>query len=363
MAKCFKMNRAPFLNFFQSVEVEKIMQVHITNIYGAIGTWVKAQNAVTDIAKKNLHYNELGIYHYPVKADTPEMLRVRLDGILASVSLKDVVIIQSPTWNDFAFDERLIGLLGAYEGLKKVIFIHDVVPLMNEAWKGLLKRYIDHYNQADLIIAPSQVMIDFLRAEGLTVEKTVVQKMWDCVISVDNTVRPQFKKVMNFAGNPNIDSKFTFVKNWKYDDVRLAVTVDEGDWAQGKNVSFLGWFNNESLLVNALRKNGGFGLLWSEVPFWREYMKKNASYKLSVYLAAGIPVIVPSDTAERDTIISKNLGIVVDSLDEAADQVAHMSEETYGEMVESVEQFSCLLRDGYFTKKALTDAVFQLFAN
>lgn len=339
------------------------MKVHITNSYGAIGTWVKAQNAVTDIAKKNLHYNELGIYHYPVKADTPEMLRVRLDGILASVSLKDVVIMQSPTWNDFAFDERLISLLGAYDGLKKIIFIHDVVPLMNESWNGLMKRYIDHYNQADLIIAPSEAMVDFLRMKGMTVEKAVVQKMWDCAVSIDNTVRPQFGKVINFAGNPNIDSKFAFAKDWKYDDVQLAVTVDDGDWMKGKNISALGWFDNENLLADTLRRNGGFGLLWSEEPFWREYMQKNASYKISVYLAAGIPVIVPSDLAERDTIIRKNLGIVVDSLDEAVDRVVHMNEDTYRKMVNSVEQFSCLLRDSYFTKKALIDAVFRLFVD
>lgn len=339
------------------------MKVHITNVYGAIGTWVKAQNATADIAKRELHYNELGIYHYPVKADSPEMLRVRLDGILASVSLQDVVIIQSPTWNDFMFDERLMRLLNAYTGLKKVVFIHDVVPLMNESWSALLDSYIDFYNQADLIIAPSQAMADYLYSKGMTVKKVIIQRMWDCMVSVDESIRPEYRKVVNFAGNPNIDPKFSFVKDWNYEDIPLAVTVENSDWAQGKNIRFLGWYDNENLLANALRRSGGFGLLWSEERYWRKYMKLCACYKLSTYLAAGIPVIVPSDIAERDTIIHKNLGIAVDSLDEAADRVAHMTEEEYRKMAGNVEMFSHLLRKGYFTKKALTDAVFTLFGD
>ena len=86
----------------------------------------------------------------------------------------------------------------------------------------------------------------------------------------------------------------------------------------------------------------------------------NACYKLSAYLAAGIPVIVSSEIPEKDTIIRKNLGLVVDSLDEAVERVAAMTQEEYDIMVDEVAVFSNLVRDSYFTKKVLTDAVFQL---
>ena len=61
------------------------MKVHITNIYGMGGTAIKAQHAVADIARDILHYNELGIYRYPIDSDSIEMLRTRLDGIMASI--------------------------------------------------------------------------------------------------------------------------------------------------------------------------------------------------------------------------------------------------------------------------------------
>lgn len=336
------------------------MQVHITNIYGQsfTSTALKKQNRVADIARE-LNYKELGIYNYDVNSDSPEMLSARLDGIIASVGYGDIVIFQYPTWNHISFDEAFIRRLSFYRGLKKIIFVHDIPALMFESNRYLLDRQITFLNQADLVILPSQRMADFLHMKGLAVKKTVIQKMWDFPVSVDTTVRPKFRKVINFAGNPD-SWKFSFVKDWNYDSVELKVTVDTGDWAQGKNIGFLGWFNEDTFLVNALRHVGGFGLLWSDNSYWCEYMKLNTNYKLSAYLASGIPVIVNSNMAEKDTIICKNLGLTVDSLDEAVSKVKNMNEEEYNKMAADTEIFSGLIREGYFAKKVLTDAVFQL---
>lgn len=336
------------------------MKVHITNLYGVGGTTTKAQNDVTDIVKRDLQYGELGIYCYAVESDSEEMLRTRIEGIISSVGSGDVVVLQTPTWNNILFEEKLMDKLNVRIGAKKIVFIHDVIPLRYHNWVIPLSRYIDLYNRADLIIVPSQAMVDFLRQNGLTVKKVVIQRMWDDVLSINPTRRPQFKKVFNFAANPDRDSRCAFAREWKYGNIQLAVTADGGEWAQDRNVRFLGWFNNDSLLADALRNSGGFGLLWAGDPNWCEYMKKNASYKLSTYLASGIPVIVPSGIAEEKTVIQKNLGFAVNSLDEAVERIEHMNEEEYNGMANSVESFAYLLREGYFTKKALTDAVFKL---
>ena len=337
------------------------MRVHITNINGLhlASTALKAQNRVAKVARENLGFNELGVFLYDINADSPEMLRTRLDGIIAAVGNGDIVIFQFPTWNEFKFDEALLRQLSAYQGLKKITFVHDMRSLMFESNLFLLPYEIQFMNQTDLVILPSQNMADFLRTEGLTVDKIIIQRMWDFPVTIDQLIRPPFERVINFAGNPD-GEKFEFVKEWNYDAVELRVTAEKADWDQGKNISFLGWFTDDTILVNALRRSGGFGLLWSEYSYFRDYMKLNACYKLSAYLAAGIPVIVSSEIPEKDTIIRKNLGLVVDSLDEAVERVAAITQEEYNKMVDDVAVFSNLIRDSYFAKKVLTDAVFKL---
>ena len=341
-------------------EEENNLNIHITNIYGQsfTSTALKAQNRTAGFAKE-LGYTELGIYSYDVNSDSPEMLASRLDGIMASVGYGDIVIFQYPTWNQINFDEAFLKRLSLYRGLKKVIYVHDISALMFESSRFLLGRQIALLNQAELLILPSRRMADFLYKEGLTVKKAVIQKMWDFPVTVDDTITPRFRKAIHFAGNPD-SWKFGFVKNWNYNAVEMTVTAEEGAWAKGKNINFMGWFNNDICLANALRRDGGFGLVWSDNTYWREYMKLNANYKLSAYLAAGIPVIVSEDISEKDTIIRKNLGFAAKSLDEAVSKVENMREEEYNKMVSDITVFSYLIREGYFAKKILTDAVFRL---
>lgn len=337
------------------------MKVHITNLYGIGGTVGNAQQMVANIAKKDLHYNELGIYRYAMQSDTSDMLRTRLDGIIASLSHGDIVIFQLPTWNSINFDEMLVAHMNGYRGLKKIFFLHDVPPLMEKKLFRELERYIAFYNRADLIILPSQNMADYLQAKGLTVKKIVIQRMWDAPVDIDLTKVPKFRKRLNFAANVVMYPR-PFVQNWNSSRVELAVTAEPGNyaWADHKNIHFLGWFDNESALAYALRKSGGFGLLWHDDPVWTEYMKRNACCKLGTYLAAGIPVIVHSSIAEADTIHRKNLGLVVNSLEEAVNQVEQMTEEQYNQMAQDADFFGNLVRQGYFAKKLLTEAVFNL---
>lgn len=333
------------------------MKVHITNLYGMAPNSVAqiAQQMVAKIAENNLHFNELGIYNYYDANESEDALNARFDGILSSVGNDDVIIFQTPYWNTNEWEIAFLQRTHIYSGIKRIIFIHDVIPLMFESNYYLLDRYIKYYNEADVLIVPTQRMLDFLRAHGLTVKKVLIQHMWDHVCSIDGSIQPTNSKIITYIGNPD---KSDSLKQWNSSDVQLRIFAQSSNWGEHKNIKFMGW-HDDSSLISSLRKAGGFGLLWGDRDDWVKYMKMNCSYKVSTYLAAGIPVIVPSNTPEVSKIKEKHLGLVVNSIDEAIDKVKNISDDEYQEMCKAVSDFGNLIRDGYFTKHLLVDAVYK----
>lgn len=330
------------------------MTVHITNINGmAIDSVAQiAQNKVTEIARQ-LGIHELGIYVYRWNDEPLQARSTRFDGIIASLNPGDTVIIQSPSWIDVEWDNAFIDHINAYPGIKKIIFIHDVIPLMFESNRCLLPNLINYYNKADTLIVPSQKMYDLLRENGLKQKPYVIQHFWDHPCEVNYAITPQNNKVINFAADAK---KFNFVQNWNNQNIKLKVYSNPVKIDPDHNIEQTGWMGDGRLLEE-LRQTGGFGLVWSQKPYWSEYMKHNASYKLSTYLAAGLPIIANSDTPEAETIRRKKLGLIADSLEEVQAKVLLTSDEEYKEMIDSVNSFAKLIREGYFTKKALSDAI------
>lgn len=335
------------------------MKVHITNLYGMAYNSVAqiSQQMVARIGVENFNFNELGIYSYYDANESEEALSSRYDGILASVGANDVIIFQTPTWNTNEWEVGLFNRTFVYENVKRIIFIHDVIPLMFESNYYLLDRFIDMYNRADLLIVPSQQMLDYLREHGLTTKKILIQHMWDHVCQIDPLIQPANNKTISFIGN--IEKKTQSLMDWDSSAVTLQAFSDPAEWGQGKNVRFVGW-QDDSLLINFLRRSGGFGLLWGDKDDWVKYMRLNCSYKLSTYLAAGIPVIVRSDTPEVEKIRDKHLGIIADDLDTAVNRVAAMTDDEYNQMRDAIADFSPLIRDGYFTKHLLADVVYKV---
>ena len=329
------------------------MHVYLTKLNGmsVTSTTQYAQRMAADIAH-SLGIREMGIYRYHADAERAETRTGRLDGIIAGISAGDIVICQFPTWNGLAFERTLVRHIKAYHG-HIIVFIHDVEALMSEAHRAELKDTVQLYNEAEVLIVPSLGMRKFLTEHGIrTGMKFIIQEMWDYTAlsgSLGFRGGQSYRPEIHFAGNPD---GIHFPNTWEQ-GVSLKVYSDSE--CHGSHVQKMGWLPPERLLMELAK--GGFGLVWYGNEEWRQYLSVNNSLKLGAYLAAGIPVIVPRGISSQSMIEKNHLGIAVDTLEEAAWAVENMAESEYRAYSAAVARFVPLVREGFFTKKCLLDAI------
>lgn len=326
------------------------MNIYITKLNGAsvFDVAQQVQKQTAEIAHQ-IGCREMGIYRYNADPESPESLSSRLDGIIAGLSPGDIVICQLPTWNGAKFERSLIDRIKAYGG-RVVILIHDVPALMFEGHQFLLPELTNLYNRAEVLIVASYALRDFLLKNGVRENmKFVIQEIWDYPTDLAFMDKPGLKREIFFAGDSH---KYQFVNKWDYDVPLRAYSLTP---CQGKNVKNRGFVSPGRLLLEL--SEGGFGLVWYADACWHRYMRYNNTTKLSTYLAAGIPVIVPCGISNQYLIEENHLGLVVDSLDEAVERVRRISEDDYRGYVEHVGKFATLLRGGYFARRIITEAI------
>ncbi|MCM1232517.1 MAG: glycosyltransferase [Butyrivibrio sp.] len=326
------------------------MKIYITKLNGMYfkSTEQYAQQMTADIAH-TLGVREMGIYRYNAEGESAENRQRRFDGMIAGIQGGDVVICQFPTWNGLAFERALVRHIKAYHG-RIVIFIHDLEALMFENRRSALRETVGLYNEAEVLIVPSYRMKQFLLENGVQPGmKFIVQEAWDYTVRANLLAPRGLKREIHFAGNPD---RFGFLRAWNY-EIPLKLYSDQA--CEGSRVQRTDWMPPDRLLSELA--NGGFGLVWYGDECWHRYLSMNNSIKLSAYLAAGIPVIVPRGISNQCMIEENHLGIVVDTLEEAVKAVQSMTEQEYREYTSAVARFAPLLQEGYFTRKCLIDAV------
>lgn len=329
------------------------MNIYITKLNGMSSRSAEqyAQQMTADIAH-SLGIREMGIYRYNADNESVGNRGRRFDGLIAGISAGDLVICQFPTWNGLEFERGLVRHIKAYHG-RIVIFIHDLEAVLSENRRSMLQDTLGLYNEAELLIVPSYGMKQFLINQGIRAGmKFIVQEAWDYTTTLRSMRPGKLKREIHFAENPD---RFYFLRTWSY-EVLLKV-YEEQEIRGGDYVQSMGWLSSERLLLEL--SEGGFGLVWYGDECGHQYLSMNGSMNLSVYLAAGIPVIVPRGISNQCMIEENHLGFIVDTLDEAAEIVKNITEQEYQEYTSAVAKFSDLIKEGYFTRKCLVD-MFQM---
>ena len=127
-----------------------------------------------------------------------------------------------------------------------------------------------------------------------------------------------------------------------------------------KNIEYKGAFLPEELLNNL---EGSFGLVWdgnskdSCQGGFGEYLRYNNPHKVSMYLAAGIPVIIWKEAALADFIENNKLGFTISNLNQIGKILDNLTNEEYEQYIINVNEYSMKVKKGDFLNKVIDEII------
>lgn len=242
-------------------------------------------------------------------------------------------------------------LLPLFKKLKKIkciVIIHDLDSIR---FRDKISYEIENKNLSifDNIISHSQNMTNFI-TNDLRLNKNINElHLFDYLSDFEgNPVNMPINRIV-FAGNLTKSSFCKELKNIKGLEFNLYGAIENEEKIIGPNVHYNGLFTSEEIVR---KLEGSWGLLWDGDSLetcsgkYGEYLKYNASHKNSLYIVAGLPLIVWKDAAIATYVLEHNIGIVVSSLYEIHEIITNMSYDDYQIKKTNVKKIATKLKNG-----------------
>lgn len=235
---------------------------------------------------------------------------------------------------------------------KSIALIHDISSIQGMSNISEIKE-INKLKKFNYLIVHNRSMADYIKNLGYK-GKLINLKLFDYLHdSNKRIINNSYSKSISFAGNLE-KSKFLLsiakIKNYKFYLYGLKGNMD---FSELKNSTYKGCLNSEEIVY---KLEGDYGLVWDGESIdgckgvYGEYLKYNNPHKLSLYIAAGKPVITWKKAAIADFVLENRIGIIVDSLEEL--NTLDLSKD-YEEMKSNVLKLKKLIAEGFYLKSAI----------
>lgn len=275
--------------------------------------------------------------------------RLRLARILKRGKSDDVFFVQWPM--------HPIGRHGTVALLKRYqpriqLLIHDLDCLRYHVEQNADEAFL--LRSASLIVVHTPAMKHYLAGMGIAEERMKVLETFD-YLTDDAPIRERAKApIVTFAGNLR---KSAFLQ--RLDELPNLTFFCYGKGrshlCKSDNVKYKGVFSPNC--VSALE--GSWGLVWDGGSLdgcegeFGAYLQYNAPHKVSLYIVAGLPLIVWSKSGVAPYVTSKGLGIAVDSLHDIGKAISSLSDAQYAEILQNLCREAIALKTGSHLTKAI----------
>lgn len=251
------------------------------------------------------------------------------------------------------------------KGCKIILIVHDVKTLMGKN-KEVAKEMI-LFNKADVLVVHNKAMLSWFKANGFKGE-LVSNYLFDYLLKPDQRlpVLPTAKgtKIV-FAGGLGMEKSAFLYKLNALKEPGFKLELYGGGFQKQKVekksiLNYYGSFAPDEVL-NHLK--GNFGLVWNGNAVNRcdgafgNYVQFNNPHKTSLYLLAGLPLIIWKKAAVAKLVEEEGIGFTIESLEELSQKIAAISESDYQKMLTKVAVTREKIAQGHFLETAMGKAL------
>lgn len=275
---------------------------------------------------------------------------------------KDILLIQYPLKKYYPF----ICIMAKLKGARTITLIHDLGSFRRQ--KLTVAKEIKRLNRSHYIIAHNTAMQKWLQEHGI-LRPVGCLEIFD-YLSLHNTPeRPAISSpytVVYAGGLSPRKNQFLYEIGGHITHYRINLYGNGFEADQAKNKEHFvckGFVPSDELIA---RVEGDFGLVWDGDSIsscsgdWGHYLKYNNPHKTSLYIRCELPVIIWKEAALAPFVKENRIGICVDNLDELNEILPHLSHKEITDMKTNVAGISQRLANGYYTQKAIGEAIHNL---
>lgn len=313
-------------------------------------------NQTNAAALAALDFQEINYTSFPNLSNHWERRAKLIDTLMAPVQAGDVVVVQFPLWMQLNFQSEMIEALKRKKDVKLIGLINAVIPYMHAApYDRATDFFLTQMRKFDLLITANDAMSRKLQQDQI--EVPMLSLMFNDFLYQGPDQEKKFvKKLVYVAEHPIKD--LTDLSNLKtplkiYGKKVEKLVIPEA-------VTFCEYRTFEQLPALF---DGGFGLI--NAPEIQEqsrddldnYHQYDNPFSLSVFLAAGLPLIVLSNSPHAAWVSGHGAGLVLKDLTDLDVTLENLSQEDYQSMVTAIRPYQEAVSSGFFIKRTLLNAI------
>lgn len=275
------------------------------------------------------------------------------------IGKEDYVIIQYP-FGKYDINIKEITKVKNKKNTKFIAIIHDIPSIQENTIDDIEEKKL--LQLFDVIVCHNKKMMDVLSIQmEISSLKMVSLEIFDYLYGHNVERRENKYDGLTIAGNLS-SKKAGYIYKLKEVCKRNNIGLNlYGPNFEGEDNEFYLGSYPPAELIKVIK--GSFGLIWDGDSLdtcngtYGEYQKINNPHRVSMNLAAKIPLLIWKEAALKDFVVNNGIGVEISSLNEIKSIIDSITEKDYEVMLDNLESISKKITTGYYAKKAISEAI------